>query len=113
MSGATHPTSKKRSPPRRPQSAANYYRAIRRKFETLRIEAGETPTPFRTLTMATHAPRKTIQARVVRESDWNLIMSVICVAWSASPEADSGRELLISDAVQKLNDHLERRRDKS
>lgn len=106
-------TSKKRGPPRRPQSAANYYRAIRRKFETLRIEAGETPAPFRTLTMATHAPRKTIQARVVRESDWNHIMSVICAAWSASPEADSGRELLISDAVQKLNDHLERRRDRS
>lgn len=94
--------------PRRTQTAFNYYRSIRRKFETIQIDAGETPS-FRVLTMATRAPRKRIRARVVRESDWNLIMALVCTAWSASPEADSGRELLISDAVQKLNDHLERR----
>lgn len=102
-----------RKSPARPQSAAGYYRSIRRKFESLRIEAGETPAPFNTLTMATRAPRRAVRARVIRESDWNLIMSVVCAAWSADPSADSARERLISDAVQKLSDHLERRRRKN
>lgn len=86
------------------QTAYNQARTVRAKFETVQIVAGETPSG--TLTMATHPPRREIKARVIREADWRKIMKLICVAWHADVNADSGRELLISDAVAELKEHL-------
>jgi hypothetical protein len=86
------------------QTAYNHARAVRAKFETVPIDAGE--TPLGTLTMATHPPRRKIKARVIREADWRKIMKLVCTAWSADPDSDSGRELLISDAVAELKEHL-------
>lgn len=91
------------------QSAYNANRAVRRKVKTLSIRIGE--TDMGNLTMRPDGfGRREIGARVVRESDWNLLMNVVCEAWWASPEADSGRELVIADAVEKLRKHLEKRR---
>lgn len=101
-----------RTSEKRTQTAYNAYRSVRRRFETLQIQAGET-TAFGILTMAnTGRGRRKIVARVIRESDWRLIMELICVAWFASPESDNGRELLISDAVNKLSYHLHKRHGK-
>lgn len=86
------------------QTAYNQARTVRAKFETVQIVAGETPSG--TLTMATHPPRRKIQARLIREADWRKIMNLVCVAWHADVNADSGRELLISDAVAELKEHL-------
>lgn len=98
-----------RTQEKRTQTAYNAYRGVRRRFETLQIQAGET-TGLGTLTMAnTGHGRRKIAARVIRESDWRLIMDVVCVAWFTSPESNSGRELLISDAVNKLSQHLYKR----
>jgi hypothetical protein len=91
------------------QTAYNHARTVRAKFETVQIAAGE--TPMGTLTMATHRPRREIKARVIRESDWRKIMKLVCVAWCADPESDSGRELLISDAVAELKEHLHSQSD--
>jgi hypothetical protein len=91
------------------QTAYNSARSVRRKIKTLQIRIGET-NAYRNLCMRTDGHgRHEIAGRVVRESDWRLIMEVVCEAWHASPEADSGRELVIADAVKKLRQHLERR----
>ena len=92
------------------QTAYNHARTVRAKFETIQIVAGETPTG--TLTMATHRPRREIKARVIREADWRKIMKLVTVAWTASAESDSGRELLISDAVAELKEHLRSQSDR-
>lgn len=46
-----------------------------KKIETIAIDVGETPQG--TLTMATHAPRKVIRAKVVRAAHWRAIMAVV------------------------------------
>jgi hypothetical protein len=91
------------------QTAYNHARAVRAKFETVQIVAGETPSG--TLTMATHPPRREIEARVIREADWRKIMKLVCTSWSASADSDSGRELLIADAVAELKEHLHAQSD--
>jgi len=91
------------------QTAHNHARTVRAKFETVQIVAGETPCG--TLTMATHPPRRKIKARLIREADWRKIMNLVCVAWHADVNADSGRELLISDAVAELKEHLHSQSD--
>lgn len=92
------------------QTAYNAARAVRRKIKTLQIRVGETDT-YGNLCMRTDGVgRHEIAGRVVRESDWRMIMEVVSEAWHADPESVSGRELVIADSVRKLREHLEKRR---
>jgi hypothetical protein len=46
-----------------------------RRIDTISIKAGETPQG--TLTMATHPPRRVVNARVVRSSDYTKLWAVV------------------------------------